>query len=149
MLYTGAMEKGQMHGKGALVYPNGEKYEGDFQHGKRHGYGVYSYADGGRFEGEWVDDKVHGRGYRPTRGNRYANFVALAPRERARDATCLGVHNIGCGRSSVGHAAAARAPKLRIPHARTARAQPFWGPIFARHGQIFPDSQLVRPRACL
>ena len=62
MLYTGAMEKGQMHGKGALVYPNGEKYEGDFQHGKRHGYGVYSYADGGRFEGEWVDDKVHGRG---------------------------------------------------------------------------------------
>ena len=28
MLYTGAMEKGQMHGKGALVYPNGEKYEG-------------------------------------------------------------------------------------------------------------------------
>ena len=27
MLYTGAMEKGQMHGKGALVYPNGEKYE--------------------------------------------------------------------------------------------------------------------------
>ena len=62
MLYTGAMEKGQMHGKGALVYPNGEKYEGDFQHGKRHGFGVYSYSDGGRFEGEWVDDKVHGRG---------------------------------------------------------------------------------------
>ena len=62
MLYTGAMEKGQMHGKGALVYPNGEKYEGDFQHGKRAGFGVYSYADGGRFEGEWVDDKVHGRG---------------------------------------------------------------------------------------
>ena len=27
MMYTGAMEKGQMHGKGALVYPNSEKYE--------------------------------------------------------------------------------------------------------------------------
>ena len=27
MLYTGAMEKGQMHGKGALVYPNNERYE--------------------------------------------------------------------------------------------------------------------------
>lgn len=27
MMYTGAMEKGQMHGKGGLVYPNGEKYE--------------------------------------------------------------------------------------------------------------------------
>jgi len=62
MLYTGAMDKGQMHGKGSLVYANNEKYEGDFEHGKRHGYGVYSYADGGRFEGEWIDDKVHGRG---------------------------------------------------------------------------------------
>jgi len=72
MLYTGAMEKGQMHGKGALVYPNNERYEGDFQHGKRHGYGVYTYADGGRFEGEWVDDKVHGRGVSVyASGNRY------------------------------------------------------------------------------
>lgn len=78
MLYTGAMEKGQMHGKGALVYPNGEKYEGDFQHGKRHGYGVYSYADGGRFEGEWVDDKVHGRGVSIySSGNRSAEAPLL------------------------------------------------------------------------
>ena len=52
MMYTGAMEKGQMHGKGTLVYPNSERYEGDFRHGKRHGYGVDSYQDGGRFEGE-------------------------------------------------------------------------------------------------
>ena len=58
MMYTGAMEKGQMHGKGTLVYPNSERYEGDFRHGKRHGYGVYSYQDGGRFEGEWVDDTL-------------------------------------------------------------------------------------------
>ena len=33
MLYTGAMDKGQMHGKGSLVYQNNEKYEGDFEHG--------------------------------------------------------------------------------------------------------------------
>ena len=52
----------QMHGKGAIVYPNNERYEGDFVHGKRHGYGVYSYADGGKFEGEWIDDKVHRAG---------------------------------------------------------------------------------------
>ena len=90
MLYTGAMEKGQMHGKGALVYPNGEKYEGDFQHGKRHGYGVYSYADGGRFEGEWVDDKVHGRGVSVySSGNRcarrriFSSFPARAAAARA------------------------------------------------------------------
>ena len=72
-----------MHGKGALVYPNGEKYEGDFQHGKRHGFGVYSYSDGGRFEGEWVDDKVHGRGVSVyASGNR----CARAARCRRRDA---------------------------------------------------------------
>ena len=27
----------QMHGKGALVYPNGERYEGAWVYGKRHG----------------------------------------------------------------------------------------------------------------
>ena len=94
MLYTGAMEKGQMHGKGALVYPNSEKYEGDFQHGKRHGFGVYTYADGGRFEGEWVDDKVHGRGVSVySSGNRCAAAerlhapapnVSTSPRGAAR-----------------------------------------------------------------
>ena len=26
-VYSGQIEKGQMHGKGTLVYPNGEKYE--------------------------------------------------------------------------------------------------------------------------
>ena len=84
MLYTGAMEKGQMHGKGALVYPNGEKYEGDFQHGKRAGFGVYSYADGGRFEGEWVDDKVHGRGVSVyASGNRCATRAHPPPASRS------------------------------------------------------------------
>ena len=44
MMYTGAMEKGQMHGKGTLVYPNSERYEGDFRHGKRGiSWGSYYY----------------------------------------------------------------------------------------------------------
>jgi hypothetical protein len=40
MLYTGAMDKGQMHGKGSLIYANNEKYEGDFEHGARRSRGA-------------------------------------------------------------------------------------------------------------
>lgn len=71
MIYTGEIENGQMHGKGALIYPNKEKYEvqrllhlfsylwkGDWVQGKRHGIGTYVYADSSRYDGEWVDDKV-------------------------------------------------------------------------------------------
>jgi len=52
MQYTGQILDGQMHGKGNLIYPNGERYEGNWLHGKRHGFGVYHYLDGGRYEGE-------------------------------------------------------------------------------------------------
>ena len=51
-----------MHGKGTLIYPNGERYEGSWVYGKRHGFGAYHYLDGGRYEGEWVDDRIQGKG---------------------------------------------------------------------------------------
>ena len=41
MQYSGFMSDGQMHGKGKLVYENGEVYEGDWVRGKRHGQGQY------------------------------------------------------------------------------------------------------------
>ena len=71
-VYSGQIEKGQMHGKGTLVYPNGEKYEGDWQWGKRHGFGRMIFPDGSRYTGEWVDDRVHGQGEHVyANGNRY------------------------------------------------------------------------------
>jgi hypothetical protein len=60
-VYSGQIEKGQMHGKGTLVYPNGEKYEGEWQWGKRHGVGRMTFPDGSRYTGDWVDDRVHGQ----------------------------------------------------------------------------------------
>ena len=53
MQYSGQILDGQMHGKGRLVYENGEIYAGDWLRGKRHGRGEYTYNDGTKFEGVW------------------------------------------------------------------------------------------------
>jgi hypothetical protein len=40
--YSGGMHDGRMHGKGEVVYPNGEVFEGELVFGKRHGWGKYT-----------------------------------------------------------------------------------------------------------
>ena len=44
--YKGQMLGGKPHGKGSVVYSNGDIYDGEFEKGKRQGYGVYSFSDG-------------------------------------------------------------------------------------------------------
>ena len=44
--YQGEIVANKPHGKGKVVYPNGDVYEGQFVKGKRNGKGVFSYADG-------------------------------------------------------------------------------------------------------
>ena len=40
MQYDGSISsEGKFHGKGSIVYSNGEKYAGDWEHGQRHGMG--------------------------------------------------------------------------------------------------------------
>jgi hypothetical protein len=53
-VYSGQIEKGQMHGRGTLTYPTGEKYEGEWEMGKRYGMGRMTFPDGSRYVGEWV-----------------------------------------------------------------------------------------------
>jgi len=42
-----------MHGKGILIYPNGDRYEGQWTNGLRNGKGIMSYVNGTIYEEEW------------------------------------------------------------------------------------------------
>lgn len=41
----------QEHGKGKMIWFDGDTYEGEYNNGEREGYGIISYADGGKYEG--------------------------------------------------------------------------------------------------
>lgn len=61
--YEGDILNGKYHGKGKMVYPNGEEYEGNWVFGHKHGYGVLHSSNGEvKYEGEWEMDKYHGEG---------------------------------------------------------------------------------------
>ena len=51
-----------MEGRGAAVYPNGQKYEGLFSHGRREGRGTMHFTNGAVYEGRFRDDAVDGQG---------------------------------------------------------------------------------------
>lgn len=53
---------GQFHGKGRLVWRNGDVYEGDFAQGHRQGSGVYRWADGRQYTGDFVLNVREGQG---------------------------------------------------------------------------------------
>ena len=53
--YQGERYKGQKHGQGILILPNGERYEGQFANDQAHGEGVYTWPDGVRSEGEFME----------------------------------------------------------------------------------------------
>lgn len=83
--YHGEFEKGQLHGKGIMiykngrvfsgdfitnapdgngeeVYPNNDKYVGKYRKGFKCGYGVYTYANGDVYKGTFAENKPNGKG---------------------------------------------------------------------------------------
>ena len=56
-VYKGEMASGKPHGKGNVVFENGNAYEGNFVKGKRHGFGTYTFSDGEKYEGEWFQNQ--------------------------------------------------------------------------------------------
>jgi len=74
---------GRKHGKGKIIWANGDQFEGNFVNDLRdgmrafylsppplfltlrfpiQGVGVFKCVDGSMYEGEWKDDQYHGRG---------------------------------------------------------------------------------------
>ena len=55
-IYRGDWLKGLPHGKGILIWIDGDRYDGEWKHGKRDGNGIFTGADGRFYEGKFQDD---------------------------------------------------------------------------------------------
>jgi len=61
--YEGRFEEDQFHGKGVLVYTNGDIYEGNFTLGKRDGKGIFRRLGHFLYDRHWESDRRCGFGY--------------------------------------------------------------------------------------
>ncbi len=70
--YLGSFNDDLKHGKGKIMYEEGDSYEGDFLNDKLTGYGKYKWEDNNTYEGEFLDGNMHGKGlYKWADGNEY------------------------------------------------------------------------------
>ena len=61
--YVGSVIYGTLpHGKGAVLWASGERYEGEFHLGLRHGWGRSFWPDGSSYVGGFVEDNMEGHG---------------------------------------------------------------------------------------
>lgn len=58
-VYTGHWQNDKQHGKGKLLYNNGDSYKGNFRFGVRSGYGIYQQGSK-VFSGFWENDLKNG-----------------------------------------------------------------------------------------
>ena len=56
-------EKFTPHGRGILIYKNGDRYYGNFENGKKSRIGIFYFKrNGAKYKGEWKDNKMNGYG---------------------------------------------------------------------------------------
>ncbi|CAK8720432.1 hypothetical protein KKHLCK_09615 [Candidatus Electrothrix laxa] len=60
--YIGQLKNNDLHDKGTLTWPDGNKYTGDWVEGKRHGTGKFTWKSGTQYIGDWKNDKSTGKG---------------------------------------------------------------------------------------
>ena len=60
--YSGYWINNKANKRGKLIHRDGDVYEGEWLDDKAEGYGIYSHIDGAKYEGFWKDDKQEGKG---------------------------------------------------------------------------------------
>lgn len=50
------------HGKGKLLYSNGDIYEGEFKDNLHDGQGTYDFKNKDKYEGQWIKGNREGKG---------------------------------------------------------------------------------------
>ena len=50
------------HGRGIIIYENGNKYLGNFENGKKSKLGIYYFKNGSKYKGYWENNKFNGYG---------------------------------------------------------------------------------------
>lgn len=60
--YSGEWLDGNYHGKGVMLYRNGDKYDGEWVKNNKEGQGIMQYANGDTYSGGWLHDQKHGIG---------------------------------------------------------------------------------------
>ncbi|KAI9714712.1 MAG: hypothetical protein M1820_000001 [Bogoriella megaspora] len=62
--YRGDFALGKRHGRGHLIYANGDEYEGAFEDGLPHGQGKHTqFETGNYYNGGWRNGKKYGQGF--------------------------------------------------------------------------------------
>ena len=70
--YLGNFSDDLKHGKGKIIYKDGDSYEGDFLNGQLTGYGIYKWVDKNTYEGDFLNGQMHGKGkYKWVDGDEY------------------------------------------------------------------------------
>ena len=72
------------HGRGVILYNNGDKYYGNFKNGKKDGIGVFFFKNGSKYFGYWDKNKMNGYGiYHYITGTIYEGYFKANKRNGA------------------------------------------------------------------
>ncbi len=60
--YFGEWKNGKFHGRGIIMWFNGQVYKGEFKFGKKDGQGTLNFSNGRSYVGQFKYGKYHGKG---------------------------------------------------------------------------------------
>ncbi|WP_163336947.1 MORN repeat-containing protein [Desulfopila sp. IMCC35008] len=100
--YVGEWKENVVEGQGTYTWPNGQKYEGKFENGVVKGQGTHTWLDGQRYVGEWKEGKKNGQGTRTfPDGKKYAEVWEMGKRVSYTEITHQQKSEVKSNQSSV------------------------------------------------